>query len=183
MGSSRCLRPVARLLRASRPTGRQGIDNTSSTFGKAQWIEPAESPAPIAYFRKEIYLNSSPEQAWIEIAASDNFGLDRQWAHHRQSRLRLRPSKAGIYDIKRALKPGTNVIAVSISRTSYPGSSAAASFAVRLSAARRQRHSRSFRMKPWRVTNRTGIVASTEEWNSKRDLGSDLADRASLAAQ
>ena len=44
-------------------------------FGKAEWIEPAESPAPIAYFRKEIYLSSLPAQAWIEIAASDNFGL------------------------------------------------------------------------------------------------------------
>ena len=44
-------------------------------FGKAEWIEPAEAPAPIAYFRKEIYLSSSPAQAWIEIAASDNFGL------------------------------------------------------------------------------------------------------------
>ena len=44
-------------------------------FGKAQWIEPADSPAPIAYFRKEIYLSTLPEQAWLEIAASDNFDL------------------------------------------------------------------------------------------------------------
>ena len=57
-------------------------------FGKAQWIEPPESPAPIAYFRKEIYLSALPEQAWIEIAASDNFELDRKRTHHRKSRLR-----------------------------------------------------------------------------------------------
>ena len=44
-------------------------------FGKAMWIEPAEAFAPIAYFRKEVYLSALPEQAWMEIAASDNFGL------------------------------------------------------------------------------------------------------------
>ena len=44
-------------------------------FGQARWIEPAESFAPVAYFRKEVHLSGLPEQAWIEVAASDNFGL------------------------------------------------------------------------------------------------------------
>ncbi|PYL98430.1 MAG: hypothetical protein DMF19_14265 [Verrucomicrobia bacterium] len=43
-------------------------------FGAAQWIEPAEF-APVAYFRKEIFLNTAPEQAWLEIAATDSFVL------------------------------------------------------------------------------------------------------------
>ena len=32
-------------------------------FGAAQWIEPAEF-APVAYFRRQIFLNAAPEQAW-----------------------------------------------------------------------------------------------------------------------
>src|SRR5436190_15764492 len=43
-------------------------------FGAAQWIEPAEF-APVAYFRREIFLNAAPEQAWLEIAATDSFAV------------------------------------------------------------------------------------------------------------
>ena len=43
-------------------------------FGDAQWIEPQEV-APTAYFRKEVFLSVPPEQAWLEIAATDNYGL------------------------------------------------------------------------------------------------------------
>ena len=42
-------------------------------FGEAQWIEPPEF-APVAYFRKDIFLSAVPEQAWLEISASDNYG-------------------------------------------------------------------------------------------------------------
>ena len=91
-------------------------------FGKAIWIEPAEAFAPIAYFRKEVYLESLPtQQAWLEIAASDNFGLIVN-GHTVGNLGSVKTYETGIYDIKRALKTGTNVIAVSISRTSYPGS-------------------------------------------------------------
>ena len=40
-------------------------------FGAAQWIEPAEF-APVAYFRRQIFLNTAPEQAWLEVAATDS---------------------------------------------------------------------------------------------------------------
>ena len=43
-------------------------------FGDAQWIEPPKD-APTAYFRKEVFLSVPPEQAWLEIAATDNYGL------------------------------------------------------------------------------------------------------------
>ena len=33
-------------------------------FGDAQWIEPSEV-APIGYFRKEVFLNVRPAQAWL----------------------------------------------------------------------------------------------------------------------
>ena len=74
-------------------------------FGKAQWIEPAESPAPIAYFRKEIYLSSLPAQAWIEIAASDNFGLIVN-GHTIGNLGSVKTFEAGIYDIKEGAQSG-----------------------------------------------------------------------------
>src|SRR5439155_5816692 len=89
-------------------------------FGAAQWIEPAEF-APVAYFRKEIFLNTAPEQAWLEIAATDSFVLivnDQRVRTERYLKTRI----AKIYDIKNLLKAGTNVIAISVKRYSYPGS-------------------------------------------------------------
>jgi tetratricopeptide (TPR) repeat protein len=134
-------------------------------FGKAEWIEPAESPAPIAYFRKEIYVNSSPAQAWIEIAASDNFGLIVN-GHTIGNLGSVKSFETGIYDIKRALKLGTNVIAVSISRTSYPGP---AQLRIRGEiVAPSGTTTQILSDETWRVTNRTGIVEGTEEWNGKR---------------
>ena len=71
---------------------------------------------------------------------------------------------AGIYDIKKRLKVGTNVIAVSSSRTSYPGSA--------------QILVRGFIKEPsgkvtslisdehWRVSSHKGIVEGSEEWTS-----------------
>ena len=136
-------------------------------FGKAEWIEPAESPAPIAYFRKEIYLSSPPAQAWIEIAASDIFGLVVN-GHTIANLGSEKTFEAGIYDLKSALRVGTNVIAVSISRTSYPGPAQLRlrGQIVAPSGATTQILSN----ETWRVTNRTGIVAGTEEWNGKRVL-------------
>src|SRR5207245_11547726 len=43
-------------------------------FGDAQWIEPPEV-TPLAYFRKEVFLTAPPEQAWVEVAAPDNYEL------------------------------------------------------------------------------------------------------------
>src|SRR5215831_613270 len=43
-------------------------------FGDAQWIEPP-GDAPTAYFRKDVFLSLPPEQAWLEIAATDNYGV------------------------------------------------------------------------------------------------------------
>src|SRR5438445_4826399 len=85
-------------------------------FGAAQWIEPAEF-APVAYFRKEIFLNAAPEQAWLEIAATDGFVVivnDRRAGAETFLKTRI----AQIYDIKKSLKPGTNVIAIAVTRYS-----------------------------------------------------------------
>jgi hypothetical protein len=41
-------------------------------FGQAQWIEAAK-PSPCNYFRKDLYLASTVDQAWIQIASTDNY--------------------------------------------------------------------------------------------------------------
>jgi hypothetical protein len=131
-------------------------------FGAAQWIEPAEF-APVAYFRREIFLNAAPERAWLEIAATDSFVLivnDRRVGTESFLKTRI----AQIYDIKDFLNPGTNVIAISVTRNSYPGSAqllACGGF--------RETGGRigSFISdESWRVTPNTGIVQGTEEWSS-----------------
>src|SRR5712691_6926465 len=84
-------------------------------FGPAQWIEPPDF-APVAYFRKDIFLSAAPEQAWLEVSASDNYKCivnGRTVGNESSVKTRV----AGIYDIKKRLKPGINVIAVTISRT------------------------------------------------------------------
>jgi 4-amino-4-deoxy-L-arabinose transferase-like glycosyltransferase len=133
-------------------------------FGKAEWIEPASSPAPIAYFRKEVYLSSLPAQAWIEVAASDTFGLVVN-GHTIGNLGSVKTYEAGIYDIKRALKTGTNVIAVSASRTSYPGPAQLLLCGEIVEEGGRATQILSD--ESWRVTNKTGIVAGSEDWNSQ----------------
>ena len=89
-------------------------------FGTAQWIEPADF-APVAYFRRNIFLNAAPEQAWLEVAATDSFDvIINGQAVGIESNPKTRIAQ--IYDIKKFLRPGTNVIAISVRRVSYPGS-------------------------------------------------------------
>jgi hypothetical protein len=131
-------------------------------FGAAQWIEPPES-APVAYFRRDIFLTAAPEQAWLEVAATDSFKLIINEAKvGTESNLKTRVAQ--IYDVKKFLKAGTNVIAISVTRDTYPGSAqllVCGGFKVpgaqTVSVVSDER---------WRVTPRTGIVQGTEEWLS-----------------
>src|SRR5206468_3747900 len=67
-------------------------------------------------------------------------------------------------DIKKFLKPGTNVIAVSVTRDSYPGS---AQLLVCGGFRETGGGIGSFVSdESWRVTPKTGIVQGTEEWSS-----------------
>src|SRR5207244_10723722 len=73
-------------------------------FGDAQWIEPADI-APIAYFRKEVFLSVPPAQAWLEVAATDDYEvIVNNRSVGKGSGLKTRV--AGIYDIKKRLKIG-----------------------------------------------------------------------------
>jgi len=134
-------------------------------FSGAQWIEPAESPAPVAYFRKEVYLPTLPENAWLQISASDNFGLTVNG--RTVGNLNSEKSyETNIYDIKRPLKEGTNVIAVSISRTSWADPAQ-----LLIKGKITMPGGKEIPMvsdENWRVTNRTGIISGAEEWTSAK---------------
>jgi Dolichyl-phosphate-mannose-protein mannosyltransferase len=131
-------------------------------FGASQWIEPAEF-APVAYFRKEIFLNAAPEQAWLEVAATDYFKLIIN-ASIVGTQANLKTRVAQIYDVKKFLKPGTNVIAISVIRNSYPGS---AQLLVYGGYKEPGGKTGSFISdEQWRVTPKTGIVEGSEEWVS-----------------
>src|SRR5947209_8238242 len=131
-------------------------------FGAAQWIEPAEF-APVAYFRREIFLNDAPEQAWLEVAATDSFKIiinDRVV----DTETNLKTRVAQIYDVKKFLTPGTNVIAISVTRDTYPGSAQLLVYGGFKEPGGKARSVISD--EHWRVTPRTGIVQGTEEWTS-----------------
>ncbi len=131
-------------------------------FGAAQWIEPAEF-APVAYFRREIFLNAAPEQAWLEVAATDYFKIIINDGII-GSETNLKTRVAQIYDVKKFLKPGTNVIAISVTRSSYPGS---AQLLVCGGFKEPSGKTGSFISdEHWRVTPKTGMVQGTEEWSS-----------------
>jgi hypothetical protein len=142
----------------ARPLHRQYQLN----FGAAQWIEPAEF-APVAYFRREIFLNAAPEQAWLEVAATDSFKIIVNDARvGTETNLKTRVTQ--IYDVKKFLKPGTNVIAISVIRNSYPGS---AQLLVYGGYKEPGGKTGSFISdEQWRVTPKTGIVEGSEEWTS-----------------
>ncbi len=133
-------------------------------FGDAQWIEPAEA-GPTAYFRTAVFLTGMPEQAWLEVSATDNFKaiINSRTIGVEDS---VKTRVAGIYDIKKRLKTGTNVIAISISRTSFPG---AAQLLVR--GFIRERGGKTTELVSdgsWKVTTETGIVRGSEEWTSSK---------------
>jgi Dolichyl-phosphate-mannose-protein mannosyltransferase len=131
-------------------------------FAEAKWIEPPQF-SPVAYFRQKYFLTDPPEQAWLQVAATDSFQL---FINGRRVALQtsLRTRVAGVYDIKAALTSGTNVIAVAITRDSYPGS---AQLLIR-GAIKQPGHDPLpvLSDEHWKVATNTGIVQGTEPWDS-----------------
>jgi hypothetical protein len=131
-------------------------------FTGANWIEPSEY-SPIAYFRRKIFLSFPPEQAWLEIAATDYYKLTINGRTIGSGNF-LKTRVSGIYDIKGHLTQGTNVIAVEVDRTSFPGS---AQLLVRGAIKEPGRESAPLVSDPqWKVATYTGIVQGTEPWDS-----------------
>ena len=89
-------------------------------FGSAQWIQ-AVVPCQHNFFRKTLYLPAEVDQAWIQISATDKFIL---YINGREVALRVFNTTciAGIFDLKKLLVPGKNVIGIEVERYSFPGS-------------------------------------------------------------
>ncbi len=94
----------------------------SLDFGQAEWIGYPAPTSPHAYFRKTIFLNAPVERAWLQLAATDEFEIF-------VNGLRIDTGDfdaacpTGLYDIKDLLREGKNVVAIHVSRMSFPGTS------------------------------------------------------------
>jgi hypothetical protein len=91
----------------------------SLDFGGARWIE-ASKASQTTYFRKTLFVSGSVSRAWVQIAATDDYSLYVNDVRVAQRHF-YGISVAGLYDVKKALRAGKNVIAVHVDRRSYPG--------------------------------------------------------------
>ncbi len=131
-------------------------------FSGAKWIEPATF-SPTGYFREKIFLTVAPEQAWIQVAATDSFKLTINGKEVGLASF-LKTRASGIYDIKTRLLPGTNVIGVEVDRTSFPGP---AQVLVKGGAKEPGREIAPIVSdEHWKATTNTGIVQGSEAWDS-----------------
>ncbi len=101
-------------------------------FGAATWIQASE-PSNNVCFRKNLYLNEKPKYAWLQMAGIDGFrvsvnGKQATLGQAAQPGLEnevLSLTSGGneslICDITHYLLPGTNTIAVNVTRGSFPG--------------------------------------------------------------
>jgi len=102
-------------------------------FGGAPWIQASE-PSNNVCFRKNLYLSQTPKYAWLQMAGIDGFRLavNGKQATVGQSEpekestilsLTSGGNQSAICDITHCLLPGKNVIAVNVTRGSFPGRS------------------------------------------------------------
>ncbi|MBI3810683.1 MAG: glycosyltransferase family 39 protein [Nitrospirae bacterium] len=87
----------------------------------ADWIRPSDK-TPQGYFRKEVFVDQAVREAWITVAATDDYQLylNGESVGHETF---ISANASGVYDVSRRLASGKNVIAASIHRQSYPGPS------------------------------------------------------------
>jgi hypothetical protein len=134
----------------------------SLDFGKAEWIEAA-NPSPSNYFRKDIYLSAAPDEAWIQIAATDRYMLYVN-GHLLDERPFIGINPSGVYDLKTLLKTGKNALAIAVQRKSYPGS---AQIIVRgfyaLPASPEQEF---YSDSTWRASNTADGIVGSYPWNA-----------------
>lgn len=142
--------------------------------GEAQWIwtpeqpEP-EAPAGVTYFRKSFGLGE-PESGQIQISADDTYEL---FVNGRSVGRGDDWHKLGVFDIKRFLTNGRNVVAVRVSN-GEPGS---AGLVVRLTVRARGNTDISYSSdKSWRTTtqespNWQSVRFDDSDWQPARMLG------------
>jgi hypothetical protein len=102
-------------------------------FGSAPWIQASE-PSNNVCFRKNLYLSETPKYAWLQMAGIDAFRLSvngkqasvgENESENESTILSLTSggNQSVICDITHSLLPGTNTIAVNVTRGSFPGKS------------------------------------------------------------
>ena len=131
-------------------------------FGDAQWIQPAAN-SPIAYFRKKVFVTAVPEQAWLEVGATDSFQITVNGRHVALGAA-LKTRATGIYDIKSRLQSGTNIIAIEVNRNSFPGPAE-----ILVCGEIKEPGRPAIRIisdEHWKVATTTGIVEGSEPWDS-----------------
>nr|BBH94665.1 hypothetical protein KTA_28640 [Thermogemmatispora argillosa] len=79
----------------------------------ARWITAADGSAPVAYFRYTLQLKAWPEVAVLTVAAQQTFTLAVNGVALGNNQGQFAP-RAYIYDIRRALRIGVNVVAVRV---------------------------------------------------------------------
>ncbi|WP_052887763.1 glycosyltransferase family 39 protein [Thermogemmatispora carboxidivorans] len=82
-------------------------------WGGARWITAADGSAPVAYFRYSLPLNSWPEEALLTVAARQTFTLAVNGVSLGSTNGQFAP-RAFLYDLRRALRIGVNVIALRV---------------------------------------------------------------------
>ena len=83
----------------------------------AQWIQPTDGNAPVAYFRHVTSLNIVPDSAYITIAASQVFSLYVNQTFVGSNQIDFGQGnfpRAYMYDVTSLVKPGQNVIAARV---------------------------------------------------------------------
>ncbi|MBV9659401.1 MAG: glycosyltransferase family 39 protein [Verrucomicrobia bacterium] len=139
------------------PTAHFDLD-----FGAARWLEP-ERPAPIVYFRKDIYLTATPEQAWMQIGATDSFELYVNGDIVASNEFDA-TNTSGIFDLKTLLHAGHNAVGVVVNRTIYPES---ARLIARLTIRAAREPARDvFSDNTWRAAPNIALVPPGMHWSS-----------------
>jgi len=136
----------------------------SLDFGKAEWIE-ASKPSPSNYFRKDIYLSGEVIQGWLQVAATDHYILFVN-GHRLDERRFFAINPSGLYDIKTELHRGKNVVAIAVSRKSFPGS---AQVIVRGFYGLRASPVQEFYSdSTWRASNTPDGIVGSYSWNAAK---------------
>jgi 4-amino-4-deoxy-L-arabinose transferase-like glycosyltransferase len=101
-------------------------------FRAAPWIQASE-PSNNVCFRKNLYLSEAPKYAWLQMAGIDGFKLSVNGKEATGGQAAQTDLESGVLsltsggnesvicDITHYLLPGTNTIAVNVTRGSFPG--------------------------------------------------------------
>jgi hypothetical protein len=146
-------------------------------FGTVPWIQASE-PSNNVCFRKNLYLSAAPKYAWLQIAGIDGFTLSVN-NKHVSFRQPVQPglesevlsltsggNESAKSDITQYLVPGTNTIAVNVTRGSFPGR---AKLVCRGGVIDQSGHITEFSSdKSWRVALTPGTIPALISWTDPR---------------